>query len=186
MIKFQKQFPIGLNVNWISAKQAPKQACLNDWLLDPESLTARLKSQCNEFRVQVIGQQVEPCSKLEANSNILEGEPVLIREVLLICDNVPQVFARSLLPLKSLTGDQQALAHLGEQPLGQVLFNNPKLHREVLEVAEIKPNQRVCELAAMLNLSIKHNLWGRRSIFTIEGKPLMVAEVFLPSSPAYK
>ncbi len=186
MIVFQQQFPIGLNVNWINAKHAPKTASLHDWLLDPESLTARLKGQCDKFQVHVIGQQVEPCSKLEANNNIAEGEDVLIREVLLICDGIPQVFARSLLPLKSLTGEQQALANLGEQPLGQVLFNNPKLHREVLEVAEIKPNQRVCELAAMLNLSITHNLWGRRSIFTIEGKPLMVAEVFLPSSPAYK
>ncbi|TRX55194.1 chorismate--pyruvate lyase family protein [Thalassomonas sp. M1454] len=185
MIELQKQFPIGLNVDWVSAKQAPNSQPLNDWLLDPKSLTARLKNQCNEFKVKVIGQRVEPCSSSEANNNIKEGESVLIREVILICDDIPQVFARSLLPLNSLTGEQQALANLGEQPLGQVLFNNPKLHREVLEVARIKPSQRVCELASTLNLSVEHDLWGRRSIFTIEGKPLMVAEVFLPSSPAY-
>ncbi len=186
MIALRKQFPIGLNVNWVSAIAAPKALRLNDWLLDSSSLTARLKSQCTDFKVMLIGQQIEPCSASEANCNIIAGEQVLIREVLLLCDNVPHVFARSVLPLRSLTGEQQALANLGEQPLGQVLFSNPKLHREIVEVAEIPPSQRVCELAALLNLKISHNLWGRRSLFTIENKPLMVAEVFLPSARAYQ
>ena len=185
MFELTKQFPIGLDVNWVSAKYAPQTPRLNDWLLDPTSLTARLKSHCNDFKVHVLGQRVEACQSHEANADIILGEQVLVREVILFCDDVPHVFARSLLPLKSLTGEQQALASLGEQPLGQVLFNNPKLHREVVEVAEIEPSLRVCELAAMLNLQVAQNLWGRRSLFFIEDKPLMVAEVFLPSARAY-
>jgi chorismate--pyruvate lyase len=183
--EISKQFPIGLDVNWVSAKKTPKPARLSDWLLDPKSLTARLKQHCTHFKVQLIGQQVEPCSIYEASSEIPVGTQVLIREVLLYCDDVPHVFARSVLPLSSLTGEQKQLENLGEQPLGQVLFNNPKLHREVVEVAEIQPSLRVCELAGLLNLQVTHNLWGRRSVFTIEGKPLIVAEVFLPSARAY-
>jgi chorismate--pyruvate lyase len=29
-------------------------------------------------------------------------------------------------------------------------------------------------------------LWGRRSVFIVENKPLMVAEVFLPQAFAYQ
>ncbi|OUS26593.1 hypothetical protein A9Q98_10530 [Thalassotalea sp. 42_200_T64] len=185
MFELKQQFPIGLDVNWISADNAPTLPRLNDWLLDPSSLTARLKQHCRRFKVQVLGQKIEACQAHEANDNILLGEQVLVREVVLFCDDIPHVFARSLLPLRSLTGKQQALAHLGEQSLGQVLFNDPALRREVVEVAEIEPSLRVCELAAMLNLNVTHNLWGRRSLFFIEDKPLMVAEVFLPGARAY-
>ena len=185
MQELKQQFPIGLDVNWVCASNAPQQSRLNDWLLDPTSLTARLKKHCNTFRVELLGQRVEACQAHEANSDILEGERVLVREVVLFCDEQPHVFARSLLPIKSLTGEQKQLANLGEQPLGQVLFNNPKLHRQVVEVANIAPSLRVCQLAAMLNLEINQNLWGRRSLFFIEDKPLMVAEVFLPGARAY-
>mgnify|MGYP005989797407 CR=1 FL=1 len=185
MFELKQHFPVGLNVNWVSAEEAPTAARLNDWLLDPASLTARLKSQCSEFKVEVVGQHIEPCQAHEANDDILLGEQVLVREVLLICDNTPHVFARSLLPLKSLTGEQKALANLGEQPLGQVLFNNPKLRRKVVQVAEIEPSLRVSELASTLKLKVEHNLWGRRSLFYIDDKPLMVAEVFLPGARAY-
>ncbi len=186
MIELKTQFPIGLNVNWIDATLAPEDDFLKDWLLDLTSLTARLKSHCDVFRVDVVGQHIECCQAHEANEAIKEGEDVLVREVVLFCDDVPHVFARSLLPLTSLTGNERKLANLGEQPLGQVLFNNPKLHREILQLAELEPTQRVCELALMLNCTVEHNLWGRRSLFTIDNKPLMVAEIFLPAAKAYQ
>lgn len=185
MTLLKQQFPIGLDVNWVNATNAPHSPNLRDWLLDPTSLTARLKKHCTNLDVVVLGQRVEPCQAHESNSEIDTGEDVLVREVLLFCDQQPHVFARSLLPLKSLTGEQKALASLGDKPLGQVLFNNPKLHREILEVAEVLPTPRVGELLAMLDLNQRHNLWGRRSLFTIEHKPLMVAEVFLPPAAAY-
>ncbi|TLU64722.1 chorismate lyase [Thalassotalea litorea] len=183
---------MGLDVNWVDASLAPKQSVLSDWLLDPTSLTARLKRHCNDFRVLLLGQALQACPAHEAikgeraTMGICEGEKVLVREVLLYCDDQPVVYARSLLPSSSLTGDQKTLAELGEQPLGQVLFNNPKLTRKVLQVAEIAPSQRVCELAKMANLEVTHSLWGRRSLFHIEEKPLMVAEVFLPGALAYQ
>lgn len=186
MFELKKQFPIGLDVNWVSANNAPSNRNLNDWLLDATSLTARLKQQSQTFQVSLLGQHIEPCQAHEANNFITIGEQVLVREVILYCDQKPHVFARSLLPIKSLTGEQKNLASLGEQPLGQVLFNNPKLHREIVQVAEISPSQRIHELAAMIGLKVNHNLWGRRSLFFIENKPLMVAEVFLPDAMAYQ
>jgi chorismate--pyruvate lyase len=194
-------FPITLAGQWQSPDEevcSSLSTLLKDWLLDEGSLTARLKSHSEHFMVKVIGEQQQLCSAAEACDLIKVGEPVLVREVILYCDNVPQVFARSLLPLSSLTGEEQVLANLGEQPLGQVLFNNPSLQRLRLELSSFASNSSVVNLATQL--AAKHDdsetvntskiptqtLWGRRSIFMLENKPLMVAEVFLPDAFAYQ
>ncbi|MEY8251958.1 MAG: chorismate lyase [Colwellia sp.] len=202
IVNFPITFPVTLTGQW----QSPNVECcsslsapLKDWLLDEGSLTARLKSHSDNFQVKVIGEQQQLCSAAEACDLINVGEPVLVREVILYCDNVPQVFARSLLPLASLMGEEQVLANLGEQPLGQVLFNNPSLQRLRLELSSFANDSSVVELATKLatkhasnsspvktSIIPKQALWGRRSIFILENKPLMVAEVFLPDAFAYQ
>lgn len=195
-------FPVAFPVTLIGQWQTPSDeglsvlsAVLKSWLLDEGSLTARLKTHCDDFKVSVIGEQQQLCSADEACNLIKVGEPILVREVLLYCNNVPQVFARSLLPLASLTGKEQVLANLGEQSLGQVLFNNPSLERQRLEVSKFTQDSSVVKLAKnILDNSTStqqtdaqnEHLWGRRSIFMLENKPLLVAEVFLPGAFAYQ
>jgi len=185
-MNLQLLFPITLPSHWQSSDSYPLPEHLQYWLLDPNSLTARLKAHCHQFRVELLGQTIESCQAHEAVDSIPAGEKVLVREVLLYCDDIPQVFARSLLPLSSLTGAEQALANLGTQSLGQVLFNHPSLERKVIEVATFDLTSSVGKLANDLQLTITHNLWGRRSVFMLENKPLMVAEVFLPGAFAYQ
>ena len=195
VVNFPITFPVTLAGQWQSPDNKNLSllaTSLKTWLLDEGSLTARLKGHCQDFRVQVIGEQQQLCSAAEACNLIKVGEPVLVREVILYCDNVAQVFARSLLPLASLTGKEQALANLGEQPLGQVLFNNPSLQRLGLEVSSFSSDSSVAMLAKGFSNTqctselVELELWGRRSIFMLDNKPLMVAEVFLPAAFAYQ
>jgi chorismate--pyruvate lyase len=199
IMNLQSLFPVTLSSQWRDAKDCSLSDNLKSWLLDPNSLTARLKSHSHQFRVELLGQRIEACQADEAVALIPSGEKVLVREVLLFCDEKPQVFARSLLPLSSLTGAEQQLANLGTQSLGQVLFNNPSLERQTIEVAKFNENSAVGKLAKQLLSSSQYlpsqhlssidsteNLWGRRSIFVLENKPLMVAEVFLPGAFAYQ
>jgi chorismate--pyruvate lyase len=179
-------FPITIDTTW----QSPVGLSLNEnllsWLLDPSSLTARLSQCCERFSVKVLGQEIQPCSIEESTSDIKAAEQVLVREVLLYCDDMPQVFARSLLPLKSLTGEEQQLGHLGNQSLGQVLFSNKDLYRKCIEISAFSQNSAVSKLAHQLELPPQTELWGRRSTFMLHDKPLMVAEVFLPNAFAYQ
>lgn len=179
-------FPVQMTATWQEPSNVIVSNTLRDWLVDPASLTARLKKHSEQFRVAVLGQTIEACSDIEANADILAGEQVLVREVLLYCDEVPQVFARSLLPLSSLTGEQQQLAHLGTQSLGQVLFNHPDLVRKKIEVAAFDKQSSVAKIAEHLSLTVLQPMWGRRSVFVLDAKPLMVAEVFLPGAFAYQ
>lgn len=185
-MNLQSLFPVTLSGHWRDAQGCSLPENLQSWLLDPNSLTARLTSHCQHFRVELLGQRVESCQESEAVPLIAIGEQVLVREVLLFCDEKPQVFARSLLPLSSLTGAEQVLANLGTQSLGQVLFNNPSLERQTIEVAAFDASSSVAKLACDLQLNVENTLWGRRSIFVLENKPLMVAEVFLPDAFAYQ
>ena len=188
MSQKHRLFPITLICQWQKPTEHQISEYLLSWLLDPSSLTAKLKSRCQEFRVEVLGEQVELCHTLEANDVIKAGEQVLVREVLLYCDDVPQVFARSLLPLSTLTDDEQKLGDLGTQPLGQVLFNNPSLERKNVEISSFDENSPVSQLVKILAVEVtnKYLIWGRRSLFYVHKKPLMVAEVFLPQSFAYQ
>ena len=185
-MSFQLHFPVTLPNLWQHSGSCALPEYLQSWLLDPDSLTARLKKHCHQFRVELLGQHIECCQAHEAVATIPAGEKVLVREVLLYCDDKPQVFARSLLPISSLTGEEQALADLGTQSLGQVLFNNPSLERKTIEIAEFSSASSVGQLARDLQLDTTQTLWGRRSIFMLENKPLMVAEVFLPGAFAYQ
>ena len=188
MTQQQLLFPITLTAQWQSPSKSQLIGLPNNlshWLLDQGSLTARLENHCHNFRVELLGQQQILCPELEANELIKAGEPVLVREVVLYCDEVAQVFARSLLPLSSLVGEAKQLANLGSQSLGQVLFNNASLMRQDIELASFSIDSNVAKFAMQLNQKNKETLWGRRSIFMLESKPLMVAEVFLPDAYAY-
>lgn len=178
-------FPVGLHGQWLSPESANLSSNLASWLLDPNSLTARLKSHCQQFNLEVLGQNVEPCAAAEVFDGVAVGDDVLVREVILYCDGKPHVFARSLLPLTSLTGDEAKLGNLGSQPLGHVIFNSPSLKRNYIEVSQFSQGSTVDSLCTQLGLPLFQPLWGRRSLFSIEGKPLTVAEVFLPDALAY-
>lgn len=186
-------FPVTLNADWRSPSIGELNDLITEWLLDPTSLTLRLKSHCKHFEVKVLGQQIQKCSEAESHGEILKGDDVLVREVLLYCDGTPHVFARSLLPLSSLTGEEKKLAELGSQSLGQVLFNHPNIQRKDIQIAQFDQSTSVAHLSHYLFEDILNktniyadSLWGRRSIFILNNKPLMVAEVFLPPALAYK
>jgi chorismate--pyruvate lyase len=181
-------FPVKLICHWQEPTAYNIPEYLLNWLVEPSSLTARLQCHCSEFRVELLGQQIELCQSYEANDFIKRGEQVLVREVLLYCDDVPQVFARSLLPLSTLTDDEQQLAELGNKPLGQVLFNNPSLERKNLTIAAFDSHSSVGQLVKNLSIDVdaKFIMWGRSSLFFVHQKPLMVAEVFLPQAFAYQ
>lgn len=162
----------------------PQALCA--WLLDPESLTLRLQQLCpGRFEVRLVAlQRGRPArSEIEA-LGMRRGSHALIRQVLLHCGGEPWVYARTVIPLRSLRGRLKRLAHLGTRPLGAVLFADPGMHRGVVELACIEPGQALYTAATAHLRTRPAAIWGRRSVFTIARKPLLVSEVFLPAFPA--
>jgi chorismate--pyruvate lyase len=89
------------------------------------------------------------------------------------------VFARTVIPVRTLRGRQRRLARLGTRPLGAALFADPHLKRGEVEIARLAPGDGIYEHAAVQGAA--DGVWGRRSVFTLKGKPLLVSEFFLPA-----
>ena len=137
----------------------PKHVC--NWLLDGQSLTAKLRDKYKDFKVNVLYQEQDnpydcELKLLEATNN----QTFIVREVELIGSQIPVVIARSLIPL---TADTNEILKIGAKPLGEILFNDPEIKRGHLEVGSFNDS------------------WARRSTFKIGETKLLVSEIFLES-----
>lgn len=161
----------GLYWRPLSRVRAP--AAMSDWLADQGSLTRRLE-RFGQFRVQPVTQGVGQPTAAEA---IMLGLPArrraLIREVLLLVENEPVVAARSVLPLTTLVGANRILGHMARRSLGTELFRRPRAIRLAVWAAMVPADR--------LPVKVGQACWGRQSLFLKRGRPLLVAEVFLPA-----
>ena len=107
---------------------------------------------------------------------------VLVREVILYGGDAPWVYARSIIPLSTLTGRLRKLRNLDNRPLGALLFSERTMTRSPMEVACLTNDNS--QLPKELRI-FDSPMWGRRSIFWLDKKPLLVSEIFLPSFRPY-
>lgn len=94
--------------NWQAYKRTPNIAFsenMRDWLLDRGSLTRRLiKLSGGNFHVKVLKQNISTPTLSETRTlKIPLRQKALIRQVFLYCRNEPLVYARSVIPLGTLT-----------------------------------------------------------------------------------
>ncbi len=155
-----------------------------DWLSDTGSLTQRLLDASEgKLSVQIIRQCLDaPRLSERLALGLAPRRLALIREVILLGDGEPWVYARSVLPMTTLTGPLRKLRRLDNRPLGALLFQSPSMTREPVEVA--CHNSANAKLPVVLG-HIDTPLWGRRSVFRLNRKPLLVSEIFLPDFKPY-
>lgn len=137
-----------------------------DWLLDSGSLTERLDQISSDtFHVNVIDEGW--CLAGQRQRQIFAGDKVTqlmwSRRVQLCLYGRPWVAAHSLIPYSSLVGSGRQLVSLKSKPLGRFLFQQSGLQRGGLEVTRLTDD-----------------IWGRRSLFYLQQKPILVAEFFWP------
>ncbi|MCP3870615.1 MAG: chorismate lyase [Gammaproteobacteria bacterium] len=155
------------------------------WLRDRGSLTARIKRACSGGCFRVLVRRQGWGRPLYSEVRLLgmrQGGWAIIREVELLCDGVPWVFARSLIPAVSLKGGARRLSLLGDRPLGELLFSEPGMRRGQIQVARLLPRHRLFT-TAVGHQPAPEEIWGRRTLFYLDDYPLLVNEIFLPGIP---
>ena len=176
--------PHWFTVNSSASSAIPEK--VSKWLLDNTSLTLRVKNHCMShdlgcFSVQVLNQKMSmPLDDEVQHLKLKNKDDALIREVLLYCDESPLIYARTIIPMQTLTGDQRQLGELGNRPLGEFLFSQPGLERDIMEIAALRQGHQLFDSAITHIAAKPTEIWARRSVFRLEHKPLLVAEVFLP------
>lgn len=172
-------FPYGESIRWFAPDdlEALPATPLTEWLLATGSLTAKLKSHCSHFEVKVLGEALLQTAPNE--SQLLQA---WVREVLLILDGTPWVFARTLVPESLLARCGDELTGLGDRPLGELLFSSSHFTPGRIEVAGFQSCGTLASLAASLGQNVQGRLWGRRRYFGCEDEELTVSEIFLPAA----
>ncbi len=165
---------------WYSPEQMQLRGLPRDvqrWLLDETSLTERLlRKTGGEFRVQRLSQAWR--RPLLSESRLLAlpaGQWALVREVVLRCFDTPWVYARSVIPSATLSGELRRLRQLQNDSLGALLFRHPELKREAFEVTLLPPASHYIHPDYRQDTPA----WARRSRFVLRGNSVLVSEVFL-------
>ena len=154
------------------------------WITEPGSLTRRVQEGCaGVFELRLLRQgwgDALPGERRLLRADHRHGRD-LIREVELLCDGAPRVFARTVIPARSLIGRAHELTRLGTRPLGAVLFADPSTRRGAVEFARLSPAHGLFAAATAHSTGERPaELWGRRTVYRFADKPLLVNEIFLP------
>ncbi|WP_311567627.1 chorismate--pyruvate lyase family protein [Photobacterium arenosum] len=175
MSKFKQIYQSALdNADWqLTENIHLNQPQLQSWLQENGSLSRRFARYCHQFSVLLLAQEPIKASSLQPDEQAMLG-PVdcLERIVLLHGDGVPWVFGRTLIPVPTMTGEEQDIARLGESPLGYRVFTDQSARRDALQLARLNVND--------------DTLWARRSRLWVKEKPMLVAELFLAPAPVYQ
>jgi chorismate--pyruvate lyase len=157
------------------------QSALGPWLRNQGSLTQRIQHCCSNFDVRKLQSGRGP---IAYNESFLLGiapqQLAYQRDVLLYADHQPVVFAHSVCGLASLRGAWAAVAELGNQPLGALLFAHPLVTRLPIHYKLLHNNHPLYRYAVTTIDQPPSTLWARRSLFILQHQPLLVTEVFLP------
>jgi chorismate--pyruvate lyase len=153
------------------------------WLRDRESLTARLQAG-GVFAVQQLRQGLAVPTRDEATAmGIRRKQLAWVREVALLRDGKPLVFAHTILPYRPRGPMTGWLARLGKRSLGALLFSHAGFTRGVIQYKRLDHRHPLFHLATeamQLAAAPPTTLWARRSRFTFRAQSVLVTEVFSP------
>ena len=153
---------------------------VQSWTYEPGSLTQRLRDCYGDaIGVKILLQQwTAPFLTERKLMGLPENKYSLIREVLLHADGKPLILARTIIPSGTIKVAKSNLSHLGSRPLGEVIFSYPKLERIEMGVALIGTSTWTKHAQAEGHIS--QSIWGRRTVYAIAQRQMLVSEFFLP------
>lgn len=160
-------------ISWQDITQfEPSDEISLPWLQEKGSLSRRLKDNCEKLSVNLLKNIMIPAQSISIQEKErLSDSPCLLREVVLSGDDEEWLVARTLIPEASMEAESHNLIEQGEIPLGLTVFSTDNVYRDALEFGWAETPSGA--------------LIARRSRLWMNGKPMLVAELFLPGAPIY-
>ena len=153
--------------SWISYQEMNSEVhneLIKSWLLEEGPITSRIKS--NEvFELNLLKDCEDEVERFETDFLGKNLGKVKTREVILLGNKSPRVFARSLIPLDTINHGFSKLGDLGTKPLGDILFEKRIFRRVEIVFAKFADGENI--------------FWGRKTKYLVKDYPLSVMEVFL-------
>lgn len=140
--------------------------------MEQGSLSRKLGKCCQHLSVELLHNQVVERSIVQQDEQyLLSSSDCLLRKVILNGDDEPWVLGRTLIPRVTLEDKHSDLSQQGNVPLGLTVFSAENVERDALQVGWV--------------IAGGERLLARRSRLWMNHKPMLVAELFLPTSPIY-
>ena len=134
------------------------------WLNEAGSITSRIKSFSN-FKLKLLKDGPGEVDIIEDDLIISNYQENKIREVILLSNEEPLIYAKSIIPLETIKLGLNILGNLKENPLGDILFSNPEIKKKYMLFARFQSKEEI--------------FYGRKGIYTVKGYPFSVCEIFL-------
>jgi chorismate--pyruvate lyase len=143
-------------------------------------LTAHLQAFFGKpYTLRLVEQRRGVPDSTEASALDCPAQEMFVREIELVINNRPMVFAQTLVPDATMQANPW-LATLGGNALGEKLSTVESLTRGAFECASLRPGEVLWQRSLRNAQTLPRTLWARRSWFSVAGLRLLVTEVFLP------
>ena len=178
-----------MKINWKNkqiARLSVKSKNLRTFLFESGSLTRLIQEKCmGRFDINLINESWAKALPYEMHLLSLRNYEIsFIRESYLSCNKKKLVYARTIIPRRTLNRNNEKLTKLGHKPLGEILFKNNQTHRKNVKYGKISIMNEP-HIEALLKEKILDDLFVRQSMFYIDDRPLLVVEFFLPAIVKY-
>ncbi|MEJ6475705.1 chorismate--pyruvate lyase family protein [Pseudoalteromonas piscicida] len=164
-----------LELSWQKNTQLVNvEPALAPYLLETQSLTAKLKSSCDSFSVSVIANEHRVAPVALQNEFL---ELAWCREVTLNCNGKVAVYGQSWLNDEACSAGMDSI---GETPLGELLFTDVNWQRGELEFIRLRAQEHPLLLELMEpSRQSQSELFARKSWFKNGSAKILVCEVFV-------
>jgi chorismate--pyruvate lyase len=153
-----------------------------EWLMEPGLLTERVRSRCSgQPGLRIVEERHDVLAPADAAALCVADLSAFFREIELMCDDTPIVFAQTLVPDATLAAEPW-LALLGKDALGPRLAAMGGAVRDPLEFARLTPVDLLFARAMRDVNAPTSVLWARRARYRLATHCLIVQEVFLPGT----
>jgi chorismate lyase len=161
---------------------------LRSWIGERGSLTKRLRAGCGRLSLRLVRQRLAvPLRDEAALLGLRGGQRAWVREVLLLADGAPVVFAHSVARVEALRVAWRSISRVGLRPVGDAIFERHGMRRGPIQARRVNAFDRLHRSAASALAGTTKALvrplpvlWARRSPFVRAGQALWITEVFLP------
>ena len=178
-----KSFLFNREPLWLENRQGLRHKlpeAVQSWAYESGSLTQRLRNFYGDgVAVKILLQRRHsPFLSERRLLKLPEHRFSLTREVLLHANGKPLILARTIIPAATIKVAKSNLSQLGNRPLGEIIFSYPKLERIAMDITLIAPS--TWTQPAIAEAGISQPIWGRRTVYAIAHKQMLVSEFFLP------
>ena len=137
---------------------------IKSWLIENGPITKRI-SVNEDFELNLIRDEIDKVNEIDEKYLGNCVGDIKVREVILLGNKMPKVYAKSLIPVNTIKNGFSKLGNLGTKPLGDILFE-----KDIFKKVDVTYSTFSDEV---------NIFWGRKTKYLVKNLPFSVMEIFL-------